>query len=125
MAMQEQKTAAPGPAEKFNELSAIFGLRPLARLLHTRASHLQGYQSGELPLGARRTERLEALHAIVDSLKGSHNAYGINRWFNQPRHGLGHASPRYVLQSYPWRKKDGPVKRVSRMARDTVPPSGA
>lgn len=117
----DKRTPEPlTPSQMFNQLNETFGTRKLARLLHTRTSHLLGYSAGELPLGGRRTERLEVLHDVVDGLKGSYNPLGINQWFDRKRGILGQHSPRYVLESYPWRKSDRPVRHITKLARDTA-----
>lgn len=124
MAHDNRQPAPLSPTEKFNQLNSVFGTRKLAKLLRTKTSHLIGFSAGELPLGGRRTERLDVLHKVVDGLSTSYNPIGINQWFDKKRSSLGQQSPRYVLEAYPWRKADRAVKQINRLVKDlTTPPA--
>jgi len=67
--------------------------------------------------------RILVLSGLIFALKGTYADFGINRWFDRPRHELGGRSPADVLKTG-WKRDNADVETVIRLALFHCGPAG-
>ena len=114
---------SPVPAAELAKLNAILGAELLAELLDISTTSLQRYQKQERDTPDDVADRAHFLTAILASLEGIYNDFGIRRWFERPRSSFGGRSARQLLTRR-WSPSDRTAQQV-RDAAESVPHIGA
>lgn len=100
--------ASPHPVGEWGPARELLGDDLLSRLLGgVSASSIRRYAAGDRETPDETAWRLHAVARILAGLVGSYNAYGIRRWFERPRQGLGGRTPSQVVQRA--RREDDPA----------------
>ena len=60
--------------------------------------------------------RLHGLALLIQQLEGTHNAFGIWRWFQRPRASLDGQAPQDLLQG-DWDPEDAPIRAILVLAQ--------
>ena len=60
--------------------------------------------------------RLHGLALLIQQLEGTHNAFGIWRWFQRPRASLDGQAPQDLLQG-DWDPEDAPIRAILALAQ--------
>ncbi len=107
--------SSPLPARELAELTRVFDLDGLARLVGSSAVSLRRYLSGARRTPDRLAERVHWLALVVGDLRGTYNELGIRRWFERKRTVLDDRAPRAILAG-DWDPTDPEVERVRELA---------
>jgi hypothetical protein len=113
--LDEAMAASPLPGRELAELSQVFDLDGLARLVGSSAVSLRRYVSGARRVPDRLAERLHWLALVVGDLRGAYNDVGIRRWFERSRSALDGRAPARILTG-DWDPADPEVERVRLLA---------
>ena len=113
--LDEAMAASPLPDRELRELTTIFDLDALARLVGSSAVSLRRYLAGTRRAPDAVAERLHWLALVVGDLHGAYNDIGVRRWFDRPRSALGGRPPAGVLRG-DWDPADPDVERVRELA---------
>lgn len=109
---------------RVDQLSDVFSYHDLVQLLGISWSEFLRYycMPGEPPDIVE--DRLDVIFEIVGYLRGSHNAFGVRRWFYRTRVQLDGRSPSDILQG-DWDPDDDEVQEVLELAQWLSGPGNA
>lgn len=112
----ERLEECPSPATEWQGVRELLDDEALASLLGISTPSLRRYARGERHCPDRVAARLHWLALVIDQLEGSYNAYGIRRWFQRPRAGLGGQTPQERLTG-DWDPGDDAIRPIFALAQ--------
>jgi hypothetical protein len=115
---------SPMPHREWEPMSAFLGDRLLAILVDVSEVSLRRYRNEQRVTPDDVAARLHHITLLVAYLAGSYNAFGIRRWFQRSRTGLGNRSPVQVL-STDWDPDDPDVRTITSLATSLLQPAAA
>lgn len=105
-------------AEVLSKLHAQLGEELLSALLGVTTNEVHARVVEENPPLAEIAARAAYLMNLLQHLSGTHNYYGIQRWFHRKRAQLGGRSPlEYLLSRVDWTPDDEAAIEVAMLAR--------
>ena len=116
-AILEAVDASPHPDGEWAPARDLLGDELLARVLQISGSSLRRYAAGDRRTPDDVAWRLHIVARLLAALIGSYNEYGVRRWFERPRSGLGGRTPAEILEDAQV-EDDERVKRLISLAEE-------